>query len=281
MLKRLQNAVVIALFACVVLLAIASRASSQQPQGPQPHTNERTERPGENENRANTNSDITSGSYLQKYSTYCATEPEKKDDKWRHEFWCEFKITDAVIAAFTVVLAIVTAGLIIVGICQTRQVAKTIALSREEFISTHRPRLKIREIDWDNSLGTPPIKISYAVVNVGETPAHIFERRNRIYFSQTDEPLHGRVGWTTDQMFHEENTIPGGKRGYFQYETTGKIHDEWPSRVINGKLGLKVVGEIGYRDNNGVERWVGFLRSYDWKFRRFRIVDDPDYEYAD
>ena len=61
---------------------------------PQPHTNERAERPSENENRAKDNSGITYSAYLQKYSAYCATEPEQKDDKWRHEFWCEFKITD-------------------------------------------------------------------------------------------------------------------------------------------------------------------------------------------
>jgi hypothetical protein len=166
-----------AALALVILFAVSGcgvREASQQPQSPQQHTNERAERAGENENRAKNNSGISSTAYLQKYSAYCATEPEQKDDKWRHDFFCEFKITDAIIAAFTVILAIVTAGLIIVGICQTRQVAKTIALTRAEFIATQRPWITV-----DVRIGGPlaydangaNFTFVFILENIGNSPA--------------------------------------------------------------------------------------------------------------
>jgi hypothetical protein len=33
------------------------------------------------------------------------------NERWTHDFWCEYIVTDFVIAAFTVALVVVTGGL--------------------------------------------------------------------------------------------------------------------------------------------------------------------------
>ena len=47
----------------------------------------------------------------------------------------------------------------------------------------------------------------------------------------------------------------------------------------NGKLFL--IGYVVYEDDAGVRRHMAFGREYDRTSRRFRIIDDPNYEYGD
>ena len=109
--------------------------------------------------------------YLQKYSTYCAAKPAHENDKWQHDFWCDFKFTDFIMAAFTVALVFVTGGLIVVGIFQNRQLSRQIKLAREEFISTHRPRLIVRQFQVDPVVAGQPITVHLAMINIGDTDA--------------------------------------------------------------------------------------------------------------
>jgi hypothetical protein len=272
MLKRLQNAIVIALFACIGL-ALDGGTASQQPKSPEPHTNDSAERPRENENRANANSNITSGFYLQKYSTYCAAEPANEDDKWHHDFWCEFKITDAIIATFTVILAIVTAGLIIVGICQTRQIAKTIALARDEFNATHRPKLRVRVM-------IPPITdldkiftIRYTVVNIGERLA--IPKHHEIMWYV--EPRSGDISVITESR---SLPCPELKPGQSATENIPITDFDRSFDLITGG-NFKIRGIIKYEDDAGIVRRTGFLRTYNTVGRCFRASDDKGEEYED
>ena len=261
--------------ALVTLFSVSSYGvwtASQHPQSPQPHTNERGERAGENEKRAKNNSGIAFSAYLQKYSAYCATEPEQKDDKWGHDFLCEFKITDAIIAAFTVILAIVTAGLIIVGICQTRQVAKTIALARDEFNATHRPKLRVRVMKPPSTDGKI-FTIHYTIVNIGERLAI---------------PKHHEIMWYVQPASDETSVIterrllpclelkPG-------QSVSEKIHITDFSRSFDLFAGaeFKIRGIIRYEDDVGIMRRTGFLRTYNAVLRCFRASEDKGEEYED
>jgi hypothetical protein len=262
-------------FALVTLFFVSGYGvwtASQQPQSPQPHTNEPAERPGENENRAKSKSGITYSIYLQKYSAYCATEPEQKDDKWRREFLCEFKITDAIIAFFTFVLAIVTAGLIIVGICQTRQVAKTIALAREEFNAAHRPKLRVRVMK-PPSADSKIFTIHYTVVNIGERLAI---------------PKHHKITWYVQPKIDEPSVITESRSLPYHKLKPGqsaseKIHITDFSRSFDLFAGgeFKIQGIITYEDEDGIMRRTGFLRTYNAELRCFGASEDKGEEYED
>ena len=52
---------------------------------------------------------------LQKASNYCTTDSSQKQDKWLQDFFCGIKITDVVIAIFSILLVFVTIGLVLVG----------------------------------------------------------------------------------------------------------------------------------------------------------------------
>jgi hypothetical protein len=66
--------------------------------------------------------------FLQRISGYCAVKPTNETDKWQHDFWCEIKSTDVIIATFTVLLVGVKGGLIIVGLWQIRTLTKNTAI---------------------------------------------------------------------------------------------------------------------------------------------------------
>ena len=51
--------------------------------------------------------------------------------------------------------------------------------------------------------------------------------------------------------------------------------------ISNKQEFLHVLGYIAYSDAVGVTRRTGFFRYYDPDRRRFRKVDDPEYEYQD
>jgi hypothetical protein len=56
--------------------------------------------------------------YAKPYSAYCAEDPKSKDEKWLHQFSCEIRSTDFVIAAFTIILALFTTVLAVTGFWQ-------------------------------------------------------------------------------------------------------------------------------------------------------------------
>ena len=74
-------------------------------------------------------------------------------------------------AISTVVIAIFTVVLAVVAYVQARLLRKSIDLARAEFLSTHRPRIVVREVYLDGK------EIRFRLVNVGDTPATIVESR--------------------------------------------------------------------------------------------------------
>jgi hypothetical protein len=50
---------------------------------------------------------------------------------------------------------------------------------------------------------------------------------------------------------------------------------------MNDDWRLYVMGWVRYTDNREVIRYTGFCRQWRHPERRFRAIDDPDYEYAD
>ena len=49
----------------------------------------------------------------------------------------------------------------------------------------------------------------------------------------------------------------------------------------SSEIQLVFRGRLIYRDGNGTKRQTTFCRSYDFKTRRFRRINDPDLEYED
>ena len=257
MLKGLLNAAVIALFACLVFaFAFAVESPSNEP-----------------ENAAAPQAEKSAGSYLQKYSAYCAAKPTKENDKWRHDFWCEFKVTDFIIAIFTVVLAVVTAGLILVGICQT-------GLLRREFVASHRPRIRIRRIVPAGDFVTRDgqlvhdqrITFTMEVVNIGDGAALAFEFGFDVFFR--GDPFNAARAPRPDFP-----PLPAGFENILTLVSHRRaLTDAEVDSIELGTAEWRVLGIMNYWDENRILRATSFARKYDPTLRRFVKIpkNDPD-----
>lgn len=87
------------------------------------------------------------------------------------EYWPSFlglrlKITDSFLALFTFLL-------VVVGGIQGRLIRDQINLARDEFISTHRPKLIVRQFQLESADSDQPIKVAFSIINIGSTEATV------------------------------------------------------------------------------------------------------------
>jgi hypothetical protein len=281
MLKPLRKAT-FALLACL-LIAFGWQvwSASQQSQTPQNHSDKGHQGAAKNKNSANEEANPSSRSYLQKYSAYCAAKTIQENDKWRHDFWCEFKVTDLVIAIFAVVLAIVTAGLIIVGICQIR-------LARDEFIFAYRPKIVVRNVHISPDVVSHRIigerlGVDFEIANIGGTSAVIVGTAMSINFLNIGilpmprSPRPGKYampGWAGFEI------APGAfiQQWYGNPEVCYRADDLQNNPAFHG---LFFVGHILYKDRSGIVRRTSFCRRFAQDRGYWPVASAYDYEHAD
>ena len=154
---------------------------------------------------------------------------------------------------------------------------KQIALAREEFIATHRPRVIVRFIRTYLDENANQVA-GITIVNVGDTPATIMgwgsdiARRKK----QTE------TGWEPpgiDASAKPIDPLPlkSGQRHYF--ETPSKLKPE--KLAFLEEFELCVLGEIRYIDDNGTSRTTGFFRIYDPRTDQFVPSYNQEDEYQD
>jgi hypothetical protein len=92
-------------------------------------------------------------------------------------------------ALATIVIAIFTLTLWIATSKQARLARDSIALARSEFISTHRPRVIIRNVTTTGVVVDYPISISFMIVNIGDSIANIDYVESVVFFILKDEKV--------------------------------------------------------------------------------------------
>jgi hypothetical protein len=168
---------------------------------------------------------------------------------------------------------------------QARLTRESINLAREEFISTHRPKLIVREAYTPLP---PPAERVWAsvfvtVANVGETAANIVE--SSIDFDLVVEQRYMRTPQSEGRNdLCVSGPIRPGEAHTFTITSLRQAWDEQAQAVYsNPALGLFLVGRIAFTDEIGTRRQVAFCRKYDPPSQRFvRIYkDENEYEYSD
>jgi hypothetical protein len=187
-------------------------------------------------------------------------------------------IATIAIACFTGTLWWSTRGLL-------RATNESIQLTREAFIAANRPRLIVRELLlFPITPSRSSAGIRYTIANNGAGRAEIVESHRELVLIKDAvlrplQPIEGAnpVGNVTlepgEHIFREaESTI-----GYAEFENAK--HRQLYDADNSTKLFFR--GFIIYADKNKLRRQMAFCREYKFTARCFRIVDDPDYEYAD
>jgi len=165
---------------------------------------------------------------------------------------------------------------------------ESVDLARKEFISSHRPRLIVRNVTIKPPYveGIPyalgkPLQIEWAVVNTGDTPSKIVSGNASLLV--IDHLFDARTPYSDEPDNMKGITLaPGGAYTFIMQDD--RIVFENPSKwhcIINKEKILYFYGFITYQDDIGIERRTAFCRKYDPAVKKFVIVNDIDYEYND
>jgi len=183
---------------------------------------------------------------------------------------------------FTGLLFVATAGLGIMNFYQLR-------LARAEFISTHRPKIVVRNvhIPREYKKGWPigsHVGVAYDLVNVGDTPATIVGTIMEIR-------LLNNAGLLTNirPARKGDSAMPGLVN--FRMEVGANL-TQWfgnPEALYDGNHfltypaadGLFFQGHILYEDDNGILRRTSFCRRFDGQRGFWRKAEYYDYEQED
>jgi hypothetical protein len=188
-------------------------------------------------------------------------------------------------AAATVLVAGFTAVLYRATNKQAVLTRQSIDLARQEYISTHRPKLSVRHIVPTLKDGEP-ISIQCTVTNVGETKARLQAQRitltvfplRPINVGEDPQPVEPLVS----DLWLLMSDLVGGQSEIFvtQRPTAFQYSDGWKLNVMHGGA-MFLRGEFLYSDENDVARRMGFSRRYDPLSKRFAGSSEDEDEYQD
>jgi hypothetical protein len=147
-------------------------------------------------------------------------------------------------------------------------------LARDEFLSTHRPRLRVRSVSKVGGSPTNPITVKLTVVNAGDSTAQLIGSSVLIDFFSGWPPL----DFEGESVATPRRFLPGASDTYL---ATSARKGLIIRSELNKRQELFVYGYFVYRDDLGTSRTTAFCRRWDAAGNRFCRIDDPDYEYED
>ena len=211
-------------------------------------------------------------------------EADRKDreDKNRSDWW---------LVRLTGALAIIGALQLAVFGWQGVQLKLTVsaakeasALSKNEFISSHRPRIILRDIWYEPTASD----LSYMLFNTGGTAARIIESWILVEFISTGQPIRplrsfghndfGPLIFAAGEMKDLTYSVPSEIGAYMLVPDMMRIGTD-NRRPMVGEFYF--TGAILYADDAGNHRRSVFRRQWDKDRKCFVRLDDPDQEYAD
>jgi hypothetical protein len=234
------------------------------------------------------------------------------------------RTTSDPVAFFTLVLSISTIGLWIATVLGSRRQSgdmetvasiaekqlsisalqtdiqkKQHAVTRIQTLTTHRPKLRVRNIVIDRpQVGQKPLRFfdpsqpvcgSLEIVNIGGSAARIVDCYWSVWWnrpgSSWDLPMKHPYSGRPGQVDRPKNELAAGESIFATFKTERPPPDSiWGVDTINGSKAF-VMGWIEYTDSLDVGRITRFCREYVASAvgaeGRFRAVNDSDYEYED
>jgi len=208
-------------------------------------------------------------------------EGEKAEEALaRYTYW--LMIFTGVLAFATVALGVATLGLYFAGERQLR-------LAREEFLSTHRPKIRIKHLLIRNDIWQgEPIIVDLWVINAGTADATLNTFGIRCHVVKNDRAL--PIKPYIESFPLGGRPAPIGLNLEFPNIDIGRrLTPEENVEIQQGRSRLYCVGFVSYLDRADRRRITGFCRVLTFPPNttaridntRFRRFDDPDYDYED
>ncbi len=186
--------------------------------------------------------------------------------------------------AFTGILAFATAGLGVFNFFQIR-------LARAEFLSTHRPKMRVKHLWLTSDISQPvPITANLVCVNTGAADAILGQIGVRCHIAGNERVLPADPNMAAT-LYLNGNRLASGLNWTLRDLNIGRIltPQEWAD-IQQKRAQLYCTGWISYYDGAGRLRITGFCRVLEvpqghavltTANARFRICQHPDYEYQD
>jgi len=187
-------------------------------------------------------------------------------------FW--EKVTSDPIALFNLILAFSTVGLWVATISLRRAGNNQIRLAREEFIASHRPRIRINRIfPIEKLFPNTQTRLIIEAANIGDTKATITEVGFDIY-------IEGQPFNAIPQPYPGSEPVPPGKEARMTAFSNRMLSEAEINAIETGISEWRLLGIVNYTDDNGVMRSTSFMRVYNRAMSRFVKVTeyDPDYD---
>jgi hypothetical protein len=171
----------------------------------------------------------------------------------------------------------------------------SVTLARNEFISSQRPKLRVRNIYLDrpgpwfhDQIFHPaqPVTGQFFVANIGGTAAHIKDSYVGVFCFQGALPMKRPYEGEDSNRWIPCATVEAGQStpGFLPLTV---LNEAEVAGIKKGSYRLFVMGWIEYEDDRSIRRRTAFCR----KFRRgadaldrqgrFVVVRDPDYEHEE
>jgi len=185
-------------------------------------------------------------------------------------------------AVATVAIGYFTYTLYTTSAEQARLTRDSIDLARQEFISTHRPKILVYGFNFfgaatERGDTEDPIRVSFRYVNTGDSPAKIKMIGTKLVhlFKPT---MPSEIDFAIDRI-DPPVEVESGRHG-FRLTTDRFDQERFIFNSAADTYSLVCVGVIVYADDIGTDRQMGFCRRYDDDSNRWVAMDEPEYEYS-
>ena len=201
------------------------------------------------------------------------------------------------VMVFSLAAAVATITAAFAAVSAAQRSAETAEGMPREYLSTHRPRLKISEVQLrgpakGKSASGNHSEVCYRIVNIGEADATIRALHRVVELSATGRlrPLQpegdtspiGHITLVNGATIADSCSVGLSAKRLSTMRGAEVTQHSLPTD--DGDMprpGLYFRGIIEYSDTAGTIRRMGFCRRYDYVRERFIIVEDPDFEYSD
>lgn len=246
---------------------------------------------------------------------YAEAEGASRDHQIQQSWWQ--RATADPVAVFTLLLAVVAiaqAGLFIWQLTYMRagvsgaknaaDAAKEAAdaavesnkISRDLLISSHRPKLRVRNIVIDRSMGFGAngsffqvgklVRGQLYIANVGGTAAHVGESFIGVFWPPGSLPMR-RPYEGKDGNDWARGILEAGASKTVLFQSNTVLPQNESVGTSAGSIRLFVMGWIEYKDSLNIQRRTAFCREFQRdpsvleSEGRFVVVDNQDYEHEE
>jgi hypothetical protein len=263
--------------------------ATEQTQTPQAETNQQSEGTNNQQQKSRTFNEAANdfvlsveqsvAAYLQRATKYCTNESTDKEHKWFQDFVCSVKITDVVIAIFSIFLVFVTIGLVVVGWVQAALLRMTAVrqLRAYVFVETANMFNVTTRLAWELIPGYVPTGaeiththlgpvIRMLIRNSGQTPAYAVIHWGETYFREfplrSKLPRPGKPPRSRGQLIVTKSSIPPKGATTKNLIMTAPLTADQVADLKRGTSAIYVNGYISYRDAFRKKRQTNFRFMY-------------------